>query len=340
MNIAVYALTRQGLILAGKLAAGLGGTIHAPRRFASGEVQPFDSLSDTVARTFAHYDGHVFVAASGIVIRCISPHLSGKDVDPAVVCLDQGGRFAISLLSGHLGGANELAGQCAELVGGQAVITTATDSAGLVSLDVLADSKGLVIGNLDRVKVVNGALLDDQVVQIFDEDDCLGLRNAPGFSEVSRRDDWKTGSPGVWVSFREDCTDTDALRLYPRVLTLGVGCRRGVPEKDVSAHVRAVLGAAGLALSSIAALGSVDIKKDEVGLLEAAANLGVESFFFTKEQLDAVDAPNPSGTVMRRIGIDSVAEASAILLSRGGALLVEKTKTQTVTLAVARRNIC
>jgi len=340
MKTAVYALTGQGLILAEKLAAGLGGTVHAPRRFASGSVQPFDSLSETVARTFKRYDGHVFVAASGIVIRCIAPHLVGKDMDPAVVCLDQGGRFAVSLLSGHLGGANELAGRCAEIVGGQAVVTTATDSAGLPSLDVLADAKGLVIGNIGRVKAVNGALLDDRVVQVFDTENCLGLSDFPCFSLVSRREDWKAGLPGVWVSFREDCPDEDALRLYPKVLTLGMGCRKGVPEEDISAHVRAVFAAAGLALSSIGALGSVDVKKDEPGLLEAAVNLGVEPVFFTKEQLDAVDAPNPSGTVMRRMGIGSVAEASAILLSEGGELLVEKTKTQTVTLAVARRKVC
>jgi len=337
-DVAVYALTRQGLILANRLAAELGGVVFASRRIAEGTgVQPFDSLPELVAENFSRFSGHVFVAAAGIVVRCIAPHLAGKDRDPAVVCLDQEGRFAVSLLSGHLGGANDLAVRCAQAVGGQPVVTTATDSAGLPSLDVLAASRGLVIGNLDRVKGVNGALLDKQPVQVYDPEDFLGLAEEKLFLPVSHRDDWQAGEPGVWVSWKEDCPDRDALRLYPRVLMLGVGCRRGVGRDEIYSHVVNVFEAAGLSLRSVAGLGSVDVKADEAGLLEAAADLGVEPVFFAKERLDAVDAPNPSGTVMRRMGIGSVSEAAAILLSKGGSLLVEKTKTRTVTLAVARR---
>ncbi len=339
-KIAIYALTQQGLTLAKRLAGELNGTTFAPRRMAEGDVVPFDSLTRFVAESFTKYDGHIFIAAAGIAVRCIAPHLVGKDSDPAVVVLDQKGEFAVSLLSGHLGGANDLAVKCAEIVGGQAVVTTATDSAGVPSLDMLADAHGLVIGNLDRVKVVNGALLDNRIVQVHDLDNLLGLSGDARFSFVSNTNQWKTGEPGVWVSWREDCPDANALRLYPKVLILGMGCRRGVPERDITAHIHAVFDAAGLALSSIDALGSVDAKSDEAGLLEAAEKLGVEPIFYSKDQLDCVDAPNPSGAVMQRMGVGSVAEASAILLSDKGELLVEKTKTKTVTLAVARRKIC
>ena len=340
-DIAIYALTRQGLTLARRLAVDLGGTVYALRRLAGDSgVRPFDSLTSLVSGTFSEYGGHVFVAAAGIVVRCIAPHLASKETDPAVVCLDQEGRFAVSLLSGHLGGGNELAVRCAQSVGGQPVVTTATDCAGLPSLDMLAAAKGLSIGNIDRVKVVNGALLDKRTVQVFDPDDCLGLDGDARFSPVARRGDWKQDRPGVWVSWREDCPDPGALRLHPRVLMLGVGCRRGVGEEEISAHIRAVFEAAGLSLRSVGGLASIDAKSDEPGLLEAAAVLGVAPLFFARECLDSVAAPNPSGTVMRRMGVASVSEASAILLSDGGELLVEKTKTQTVTLAVARRKKC
>lgn len=339
-SVAIHALTKAGVVLANRLGEALGATVFALKRLSDVEAHSFESLPAHVEKVFNQYSSHVFVTAAGIAVRCIAPHLKGKDSDPAVVVMDQEGKFAVSLLSGHLGGANVLAEQCAEIVSGQAVITTATDSAGLPSLDMLAEAKGLGIGNLDRVKIVNGALLDGVKVQVYDPHNCLGVAGDSKFVPVGKRQEWRAGKPGVWVSYRTDCIDGNALRLYPRVLTLGMGCRRGVPETDISAHLRNVFDAAGLALQSVVSLGSVDLKADEAGLLQAAAGMGIEPTFFAKEQLDAVAAPNPSGAVMDRVGVGSVAEASAILLSEGGELIVEKTKTKTVTLAVARRKIC
>lgn len=338
--IAIHALTQAGLSLARRLGDALGATVFALKRLNHDEDYSFESLPAHTEKEFNQYASHIFITAAGIAVRCIAPHLKGKATDPAVVVLDQEGKFAVSLLSGHLGGANALAEQCAEIVGGQAVITTATDSAGLPSLDMLADAKGLAIGNLDRVKVVNGALLDGAKVQVYDPDNCLGVVGDTKFVPVASRQEWQACTPGVWVSFRSDCPDDNALRLYPRVLTLGIGCRRDVPEADISAHIVNVFDVAGLAVESVVALGSVDLKADEAGLLQAAAELNIQPIFFAKEQLDGVEAPNPSGAVMNRVGVESVAEASAILLSEGGELLVEKTKTKTVTLAVARRKIC
>lgn len=337
-NIAYHALTSQGLELATRLADVVGGTVFSLARL--GGEHSFTSLPEHIASHFHSFSGHVFIAAAGIAVRCIAPHLGRKDSDPAVVVLDQEGRFAVSLLSGHLGGANELASRCAAVSGGQAVITTATDSAGIPSMDMLAVQKGLVIGNLDRIKTVNGTLLDGTTVQVFDPENLLGVAGSKGFQTVAHRGDWKAGAPGVWVSFREDCPDEQALRLYSRELMLGVGCRRGVPEADIFAHIEAVFAAAGLAIQSIGGLASVDLKADEAGLLAVADRLGVTPKFYGREQLDAVEAPNPSGAVMDRVGVGSVAEASALVLSDGGELIVEKTKTQTVTLAVARRRIC
>lgn len=341
MKCAIYALTRQGLVLAKRIAATLDGTVFVARRLADATTtRSFDSLPELVAKTFDQYDGHVFVTAAGIVVRCIAPHIRSKETDPAVICMDQEGRFVISLLSGHLGGGNELATRCAAIVGGQPVVTTATDSAGLPSLDMLAAAKGLVIGNIDRVKVVNSALLNKQTVQIFDPEGCLGLTDDAHFVQRGDRNEWQQGKPGVWVSVRNDCPDTTALRLYPRLLMLGVGCRRGIVKDEIVRHIRNVFAAADLAIEGIGGLASVDAKSDEPGILEAADTFAVDPVFYEKKRLDSVDAPNPSGTVMRRMGVASVSEASALLLSDGGSLLVEKTKTKTVTLAVARRKIC
>ncbi|WP_419786609.1 cobalt-precorrin 5A hydrolase [Pseudodesulfovibrio sp.] len=334
--VACYALTRRGLDLAVRLAAALGGEVYAPRRYR-GDIaaHAFDSLPELMAETFDRYRAHVFVAATGIVVRCIAPHLRGKDADPAVICLDQEGRFAISLLSGHLGGANELAKRCAEIGGGQAVITTATDSAGLPSMDMLAVERGLAIGNIGRIKTVNAAILDGRAVQIFDPEGWLEAEGKPWAAPLADPSAWWPGEPGVWVSMREDCPDPEALRLYPRALMLGVGCRRGTGADEIFDHIEAVFRQERLSLRAVRGLASAEVKADESGLLEAASRLGVTPVFFGPDQLDAVTVPNPSATVQRRMGVASVAEAAALLLAEGGELLVEKTKTKTVTLAVA-----
>lgn len=338
-KIAIYGLTEQGCRLSHKIGRELDGAVHCVRRHVVSDAEPFDSLPELVERTFGQYDGHVFVAAAGIVVRCIAPLIKSKTSDPAVVCMDTDGAFVVSLLSGHLGGANELAAECARITGGQPVITTATDSAGVVSLDMLAKEKNMIIGNIDRVKVVNGALLDKRTVQLFDPCDRLGVQGEP-FVKVNRKEQWQRGEPGVWVSEYEDCPDSGALRVYPRSLMLGIGCRRGVTEEEISAHISNVFNAQGLSMHSIGGVASVDVKQDEAGLLDMAAGLGVELVFYAKARLEEVGAPNPSERVQRHMGIPSVSEAAALLLSEEGELLVEKTKTKSVTLAVARRDIC
>jgi cobalt-precorrin 5A hydrolase len=180
-------------------------------------------------------------------------------------------------------------------------------------------------------------LLDKRLVQIFDPEDRLGLEGDTRFSPIGRRGDWKLGNPGVWVSWKEDCLDSEALKLYPKSLYLGMGGRRGIPADEILAHVYSVFSARGLALKSIVSLGSIEAKSDEVGLLEAAQRLGVTPVFYSSEALGVVEVPTPSERVKKRMGVPSVAEAAALLLSKSGELIVPKQKTKTVTLAVARR---
>jgi len=148
-KIAIYALTPQGAVLGRRMADQLDADLFLPSRIADphGAI-PFDRLLDVVAKSFFLYPRHVFIAAAGIVVRAIASHLKSKDRDPAVIVLDQEGEYVISLVSGHLGGANELARNVARLTGGRAVITTATDTVGVPSMDLLAKEKDLTIANL------------------------------------------------------------------------------------------------------------------------------------------------------------------------------------------------
>ena len=211
-RIAIYALTPQGAFLGRRIADDLDGDLYLTKRLSdSHKGRPFDRLMDIVAKHFSAYEGHIFIAATGIVVRAIAPLLKSKDMDPAVVVLDQDGQHVISLLSGHLGGANEMAQRVARSIGGQAVITTATDSAGLPSFDLLAKARGMTIANLNGVRHVNMALLTGEPVQIFDREDRLGLGRggAVEFSIQWRETEsaWVDGCPGVWVTWRSQVPD-------------------------------------------------------------------------------------------------------------------------------------
>jgi len=175
---AIYALTPGGARLGRALAHKLMGDLFLPGRLAKAHgAIAFDGLLERVAKDFFSYPRHVFITAAGIAVRAIAPHLKGKDQDPAVIVLDQEGEYVVSLVSGHLGGANELARKVAQLTGGSAVITTATDTAGVPAIDVLAKERNLSIANLKVVKSLNMAMLEGKPVQVFDPEDRLGLKH-------------------------------------------------------------------------------------------------------------------------------------------------------------------
>jgi len=334
---AVYALTPRGAALARRLARSLGAELFLPERFAERGERGFASLTEQVGENFQAYAAHVFVAACGIVVRSIAPLLRGKDVDPAVIVLDQEGRHAVSLLSGHLGGANDLAREVALLAGGEAVITTATDCAGLPSLDLLARDSGLAIGDLGAVKAVNAALLEGRTVQLFDPQ---GLLAVPG--EHAGLFEWLAAphlidprGPCVVVDWRADRAGPGCLALHPRVVAAGVGCRRGTPADEVLAALEGACAARGVALASVGVLASIAAKRDEPGLIQAARQLGARMMFFEAEELAGVDVPNPSPMPLKHVGVESVCEAAALLAAGTTRLLAQKIKTPTVTVALA-----
>jgi cobalt-precorrin 5A hydrolase len=336
-SLAVYALTPAGAVLARSLAARLPADLFLCASAAGEGETSHGSFAALFPRTFRAYRGHVCVAAAGLVVRCLAPLLSDKASDPAVVVADQAGTHAVSLLSGHLGGANELARRVASLTGGTAVITTATDTAGLSAIDELARARGLAVENPEAIRDVSAAMLRGETVQIFDPEDWLGLSpEAPGYRLLARLVDWDREAPGVYVDFREGWEPPGALVLRPRCLHLGLGCRKGVPARDILAAVRNTVFGQGYSPLSLASAGSAEIKAEEPGLLEALAELGITPRFFSLDDIRTTPGPTPSPLVAKHIGVDGVCEAVALLLSPGGRLILPKTKTSTVTLALAR----
>lgn len=226
-DIACHALTPQGADLARRIATALHGTVYLPRRFAQDGEHAFDALAPHLAATFRAHSGHVFIAAAGIVVRGLAPLLGRKDTDPAVVVCDQHGAYAISLLSGHLGGANDLARHVAHITGGHAVITTATDTAGLPSLDMAACDAGCAIRNLGAVKAINGALLEGRPVMLFDPQDRLGLARHVAGQDAAGDENAKASRTDEDSAAHDDRPDGGP--------TTGVDDADAAPAKRVSA---------------------------------------------------------------------------------------------------------
>ena len=341
-KIAIYALTPQGAVLGRRMADQLDADLFLPARLAESHgAISFDRLLEMVAKSFFLYPRHVFIAAAGIVVRAIAPHLKSKDRDPAVIVLDQKGEYIISLLSGHLGGANELTRKVAQLTGGKAVITTATDTAGVPAIDVLAMERNLVIANLKAVKSINMAILRGDPVQVFDPDDRLCLKNQEqaGFNieEIENKGQWVTERAGVWVTWKIKKPDPGMrqLVLHPKCLIAGMGCNRGTDSHEILDLITSTFRINDLAVKSLKCLATIEAKRDETGLAEAASKLGVPLMFASPLEIKSIEVPNPSKMVKKHMGVSSVCEATALLKSGGGNLLVAKTKTRNATLAVA-----
>jgi cobalt-precorrin 5A hydrolase len=299
----------------------------------------FSRLSEVLQEAFARGDNLVCIMATGIVVRSIAPYLQGKAADPAVVVVDEAGRFAISLLSGHIGGANDLARKVAQVLGGTPVITTATDVQGLPALDVLAVQHGLIIENLPEVRPIHMALLEGRSVRVVDPQGYLAGPVAEHPELFVPEPDLERAldafGPTVYVGFRECLWPVGWLRLRPRNLVAGMGCHRGTPAAELVDFIKHIFQQQGLSLLSLKALVTIEAKKEEPGLQMAARSLGVEFLWFTKKELETIPVPHPSPQVARHMGVMSVSEA-AVLKAGGVELIVPKCKAANATLAVAR----
>jgi cobalt-precorrin 5A hydrolase len=347
-DIALWAVTPNGLKIAKQLqdkwhTAALFCTKRLWEGNLSHSAHPFDRLKSALDEQFGQYDGHIFIMATGIVVRSIAPFLNHKTVDPAVVVMDDGGRFAISLTSGHLGGANFLAEQAASHLNATAVITTATDANGKPAIDLLAGENDLKIENPSCIKAVNMALLTDSALRLHDPDNRLGMHlpGAVDFAADTRLDASSDGvlpSAGVWIGDTVCDLPVGTLVLRPPSLVAGIGCNRHTPCEEIRDLLLQILKQFALSPDSLSAIASIDLKSDEQGLLQLAEEMDLPIHFFTKEELARVDdIPTPSATVAKHVGVSSVCEAAAILASRNGGLIVPKQHTRNVTVAISRR---
>ena len=287
------------------------------------------SMRTWTKKAFEDCDAIVFVGAVGIAVREIAPFVKSKDVDPAVIGLDELGRFCIPLLSGHIGGANALALRIAGATGSVPVVTTATDINGKISIDAFAVNRDLSIHRLKPAKEVSARILAGDPVGLVSDVPLEG--EVP--PELCGGEDAPTG---VYIGERDVDPFPCTLRLIPRCRTLGIGCRRDTPKEKIKSLVEKVLADAGIPMASIRACASVDLKKDEKGLLDFAAEHRLPITFYTSEELNSVPGEFSKSEFVRSVtAVDCVCERSAVKVSRGGTVIVRKTAADGVTVAVA-----
>jgi cobalt-precorrin 5A hydrolase len=349
MTLAVITVTKQGIALGQRILADEpGAVLYVPGKYGlepNERLRVFPGqLAPLLAEIYGSYEGFVFLMATGIVVRMIADYIKDKRYDPAVVVMDITGRFAISLVSGHLGGANALARRLAEITGATPVVTTGTDVNETIAPDVIAMEIGGEVDDFDVMKKVSAALVDGDATGVVD----LTGVTAPSLAgslkanvkvlpslEALRE---STVTAAIVITNRLlDALDfgRPVVILRPKNLVAGIGCNRGTSAEEITGAIEAVIREHGLSIKSLKGLASVDAKRDEIGLVDAARRLRLPLTFCDKATLNAVpDVPNPSEAPMKFVGVQGVAEPAALHVS-GGKLVIDKVKSGNVTVAVA-----
>ena len=283
----------------------------------------------------------IFVMAAGIVVRQIAPLLETKDKDPAVLVLDEKGKYIIPLLAGHLGGAIAWANYLAKQIEALPIITTASDSRGITAPDEYARRFGWKVEPLEHLPAVNRLLLDRGFLYVSSsyplETAGVFLHNEHYF--FLKRED-RAQANLIIDAFPEFCKG-DCIYLVPPILSVGIGCRRGVTTTAVLETITSAVEQIGASLKAVAGIFSIDLKSDEPGLIEAAKHLRVPFRTFSAEDLQRVIEQNNlsrSKYVKEKIGVDGVCEAASLLGSKNGCLVLPKIKCQGVTAAISAEN--
>ena len=359
---AIIALTRNGARMARTLAGSLDRdhALFIDRRFRkdddSGEA--FDlPLRPVVKRAFAGYSSLVLFLSAGASIRLLAPLLESKQVDPAVVCVDDAGSFCVSLISGHVGGADQLAQEVAVCLGARAIVTSASHSSGTLAVDLLGREFGWRLkADATTITRASAAVINGQPIGIWQGAGEPGWwpdgKPLPGNIAVyATLEDLAASACATALIISDTTSDLETLLadkitvVYrPRSLVIGMGCRRGVPVEELESLLAEALRENGLSAECLAEIATAEIKRGEPGLEQLAERHGVPLSFLQANELNAVFETNPGAITSKSerahglVGVWGVAEPAALLTAGASELLVNREKTTRATIAIARKD--
>ncbi len=295
-------------------------------------IQTVKNLDDWTKESFASCDALIFVGAMGICVRHIAPYLKSKDVDPAVIDIDEMARFTIPVSSGHIGGGNELALKIADYLDSTPVITTATDLHGLFAVDVFAVKNHLSIQRLVLAKEASSRILHG---------DFLGFVSRNGYEGELPKGltPAEGGEFGICISIdSEDKPFDKTLLLVPQDISIGIGCRKDTDPEKLSQFVKETLWKEGIYKLRVGAISSIDIKSKEEAILELGAEYKVRPQFYTADQLMSLQGEFSKSEFVKSVtSVDCVCERSAVY--GGGELILKKTAKDGMTIAIAKKKI-
>ena len=297
------------------------------------EVSMRETVKACVDTYFGQVDAIVFVTASGIAVRSVAEHLAHKSEDPAIVCMDECGKHVISLVSGHAGGANALTQMLADVMWATPVITTATDVEGQFSIDDYAREHNFVVTDWAKAKAISAEVLATGAEPVWIEEPVVAQGEEKGACEI--------GSHQVIITPKDVPVDAQTLQLIPRCIVAGVGCKKGTPVDKIEHAVQEAFAKAGLRMEALCAVASIDLKKEEAGLLEFCETRNVPFETYAAEELQAVPGTYSASEFVSGVtGVDNVCERSAVKYAseygvKHGELLLRKQAQDGVTVALS-----
>ena len=346
VQVHILYFTQAGAALAAKLKREL--TPEASVTYKSGK----GCCKEWTAEHFRKGNVLVYIGACGIAVRAIAPHIGSKDTDPAVIVIDEKGENVIPILAGHLGGANEWAQKIARLTEGQPVLTTATDVNGIFAVDLFAKDNQLLISDLKKAGRFTASLLEEREASVIIPSkyaDVIRYEDGiPAELKVYDLSDEQLeslqGTNAALITPEAESSDkaNTPLRLIPRCVILGIGCRKGKSYEELRDYVEEALQELGLCREAVCAVASIDVKKEEPGLISLAADFGVPLLTFSAEELEKAELENwtfaESDRVREHVGTGNVCERAAVSAG-AGKILRGKTAKDGMTICVGMKPV-
>lgn len=353
-DYAIVAITKHGVEIARKLALSLqNADLYYMSKFEKGDeqergVQMFTgSVRLLFPSLFKAYKGLIIIVSLGAVVRMIAPLLIDKKVDPAVVVIDDKAEHVISVLSGHIGGANELTKEVAAILQARPVITTASDVQKTIPVDLFGKRFGWVWESAEKLTPVSASVVNEEMVAVVQESGEKGWwtydhplpENIKPHSSISEALVRKPQAALVithrLIESEEQSILENGVLYRPKVIALGIGCNRGTSKEEIEKVIQETLAELRFSMKSVKAICSIDLKKDEQGLIEVANYYGWEFVTYSADQLNNVPIANPSETVYKFTGAYGVSQPACLLYSGANQPVLEKKKSGNVTISVA-----
>lgn len=335
MKIACISFTKRGREVGDRLVKlSCKTNEYSITHYINAEIH--GGIKSIIPYLLKEYEGLIFVSATGIAVRLMKPYIIDKTKDPAVVVVDDGAKFAISLLSGHIGGANRLAQWVGSVLKAIPVITTASDNRGIESIDLFAMKNNYHIENIEAVKEITAMMVNGDKICFYSEmeeminyDNFAILESLEGTYPSIDGAIVVSSKRSLKIPYEKYCL------LIPKNINIGIGCRKGVEGKRIIELIEDTLDQLNLSVKGIKAIGTVEVKREEAGIIEACKYFNCPLKIFSLEEIKRVeDKFSKSQFVKETIGVYSVSEPSAYLL--GGQLLANKIRRDGITLSIAK----